>query len=51
MDETDPRMLKDLRFDAEEIYAKNEEKILTFLTALVKRTTFDHVRLEERANE
>jgi len=51
MDETDPRMLEDLYDDAHEIYAKNEEKILAFLAALLKRTTFDHVRLEERAHE
>lgn len=51
MDETDPRLLELLHRDAREIYADNEAKILAFLSALVQRTGFDHVRLEERDHE
>ncbi|MFA5699023.1 MAG: patatin-like phospholipase family protein [Sphaerochaeta sp.] len=51
MDETDPRLLEELHYDAQEIYAKNEEQIQRFLHQIQGRTTFNHVRLEEKSGE
>lgn len=51
MDETDPKLLQELHYGAQDIYANNEEKIISFLAHLIQRTTFDHVRLEEKKSE